>query len=82
MPNSNIGALTALKRAEKEAKRAQTEAARISLIAALSQTSPLDLSEPHVNTDFLDIPCTPIATTTEPSKPQVAPIEVVARAFS
>ena len=32
--------------------------------ASRSQTSPINLSEPHANTDFLDIPCTPVAPTT------------------
>ena len=54
MPNSNIGALTALKRAAKEAKRAKGREVYLHAVASCSQTSPIDLSEPHANTDFVD----------------------------
>jgi hypothetical protein len=64
MPNRKIGALRALKRAEKEAARAQRKVAAINSVASRYQTSPLDVSEPHTNTDLLDIPCTPVAPTT------------------
>ena len=78
MPRVNIAALRAKKLAKKEANSAKArETMRLN-----TARQPIDLSEPHAKTDFHDIPCTPIATTTEPSKPQVAPIEVVARAFS
>ena len=78
MPKFNIAAYTAQKLAKKEANSAKArETLRLN-----TARQPIDLSEPHANTDFLDIPCTPIATTAEPSKPQVAPFEVVARAFS
>ena len=60
----NIAAQVALKREKEEARRAQTKVAAIHSVASRSQTSPLGLSEPHANTDFLDIPCTPVASTT------------------
>ena len=59
MPNANNGALRALKRAKKEAKRTQTEGARISLIASRSQTPPIDLSEPRAKKHFIDPPPPP-----------------------
>ena len=64
MPNSNIGALRALKLAAKEAKRAKGKEAYLHAVASRFQTSPFDLSDPHASTDFLDIPCTPVAPTT------------------
>ena len=63
MPKGNIAVLRALKLAAKEAKRAQTKVAAIHSVASHSQASPIDLDEPHANTDFLDIPCTPVAPT-------------------
>ena len=60
----NIAALRALKLERKETKRAKNQAASALGVDSRSQNSPLDLSEPQANTDFLDIPCTPVAPTT------------------
>ena len=60
----NIAARVAIKREKIEAKRVKNHAAGLLSGASRSQTSPIDLSEPHANTDFLDIPCTPVAPTT------------------
>ena len=64
MPNCNIGALRALKLAAKEEKRAEKHEQGCNLNISRWQSSPLDLSESDANTDFLDIPCTPVAPTT------------------
>ena len=53
----------ALKRANKEATRVKMQEVTIHMTASSSETSPLDLSEPNANTDFLNIPCTPVAPT-------------------
>ena len=66
----NIAAQNALKREEKEAERAKKHEQGLHMNATRSQSSPLDLSEPHATTDFHDIPGTPVATTAEPTKPQ------------
>ena len=60
----NIAARNALKREKKEAKSEKNAAASLIAAASRSLTSPLDLSEPHANADFLDIPCSPVARTT------------------
>ena len=71
---ANIAEFRALNRAKKEANRVKKHEQGLNMNISRWQSSPLDLSEPHVNTDFLDIPCTPVATTAEPNnKPQVAP---------
>ena len=59
-----MGALRALKLAKKEATRAQMQEVARNMVASRSHNSPLDLSEPQANADFLDIPCTPVAPTT------------------
>jgi hypothetical protein len=64
MPKGNIAALRALKLAKKEANRIGNQEKALHMIASRSNTSPLDLSEPHANTNLLDIPCTPVTTTT------------------
>ena len=60
----NIAAQNLLKRAKKEAKHDKNASASLLDVASRSQTSHFDLSEPHANTDFHDIPCTPVAPTT------------------
>ena len=64
MPKFNIAAYAAQKLANKEAKRVKNAEASLLAAASRSQTSPIDLSEPHANTDFVGIPSTPVATTT------------------
>ncbi len=44
IPNANMGAIRALKRAATEGKRAQHTSASIGAVASSSNTSPLDLS--------------------------------------
>ena len=82
MPRGDIKEIKAQKLAEKEAKRAKKHEEGLNMNISRWQSSPLNLSDPNANTDFHEIPCTPVATTAEPTKHQVAPIEVVARAFS
>ena len=64
MPNSNIAQMKKQAVAKKEERRARNQELVLNAVASRSQTSPIDLSEPHANTDFLDIPCTPVAPTT------------------
>ena len=64
MPNPNFAQLRNKTLAKKEAKRSKNQTASILGVASRSLTSPLDLSEPHANTNLLDIPCTPVAPTT------------------
>ena len=59
MPRVDIKEIRALKLADKEAMSAQAKVAAIHSVASRSQTSPIDLSEPPVNTDFVDIPPSP-----------------------
>ena len=59
----NVAALRALKLAKKEATRAKMQEVARNMVASSSNNSSLDLSEPQANTDFLDIPCTPVAPT-------------------
>jgi len=82
MPRVNIKEIKAQKLAEKEAKRAVNQGNALHMNAARSQSSPLDLSEPHANTDFHDIPCTPITHTAESTESQATRIEEGARAPS
>ena len=55
MPNANIGTLKAIKRAGKEAKRAKTSVNIACTLFSFQHLSPLDFSNPHENTDFLDM---------------------------
>ena len=82
MPKFNIKAYNAQKLADKEAKRAKNISASMLAAASRSQTSPINLSEPHANTDFLDIPCTPITHIAESTESQATRIEEGARAPS
>ena len=58
-----MGNLTNSTGNEKNKGAKSEKNASVSLLAAASrsQTSPLDLSEPHANADFLVIPCTIVA---------------------
>ena len=79
---ANIAEFRALNRAKKEANRAKKHEQGLNMNISRWQSSPLDVSEPHANTDFLDIPCTPITHIAESTESQATRIEEGARAPS
>jgi len=64
MPNANIAQTLQNKLAEMATKHAKKQKQALHFKISSPETSPLDLSEPHANTDFVEIPCTPVAPTT------------------
>jgi hypothetical protein len=64
MPNTNIAQIKKQAVAKKTEKAAAEREKAARFRTFRSTTSPIDLSDPHANTDFLAIPRTPVAPTT------------------
>ena len=64
MPNPNFAQLRKKTIATTRIKHAQKQEQAKHFNFSSFEMSPVDVSEPHASTDFLDIPCTPVTTTT------------------